>query len=54
MANKKGIYMTFKDFFREHKELLKTLKSGKKKALQKEYKEQKEELKKVKINYKKK
>lgn len=40
--------MTKKAFVREHKELVKTLKSGNKKALKKEAREQGEELKKIK------
>lgn len=40
--------MTRKSFISEHSELVKTLKSGNKKALKKEAREQGEELKKVK------
>ena len=40
--------MTKKKFTQEHIELVKTLKSGNKKAIKKEIKEQSEELKKVK------
>lgn len=47
-ANKSKVSLSKKQFVKEHEGLLKTLKSGKKKSLQKEYKEQSEELRRVK------
>lgn len=44
----KNVSMTKKAFVKEHVELVKTLKSGNKKALKQEAKEQGEELKRVK------
>ena len=41
------VKMSQKAFVKEHKDLLKVLKSGSKKGLRKEYKEQSQELKRV-------
>lgn len=47
-ANKSKVSLSKKQFVKEHEGLLKTLKSGKKKNLQREYEEQSSELRRVK------